>query len=564
MSRRSARMMLACTVGGVLFARPGLQGQGTPLGTFRWQLQPHCNVLTLMVVQHGAQFHLDGTDDQCGAAQKASVVGLAFFNPDGSVGFGLTTVTAPGGTPIHLDATISTATLGGTWRDSAGHTGALVFTPGAGTGGSPRPVPPGGLPPGSITATQIAPGAITAGQLAPGAIAATVAAFGTCPAGQYLRGIQPNGTVLCEPIGTPPLSTTVDDPANLVGFETSIAIGIDGLPVISHRDLTLFALRVTHCGNVTCTAGNVSTTVDDPVNSVGVDTSIAIGTDGLPIISHRDATASALRVTHCSNVTCTAGTSTTVDDPANSVGSATSIAIGADGLPVISHHDVTAGALRVTHCGNVTCTAGTVSTTVDDPANSVGSATSNAIGTDGLPIISHLDVTAGALRVTHCGNVICTAGTVSTTLDDPANLVGFDTSIAIGTDGLPVISHHDNTALAPRVTHCGNVTCTAGTVSTTVDDPANAVGFNTSIAIGTDGLPVISHHDFTAGALRVTHCGNVTCMAGAVSTTVDDPANQVGFDTSIAIGTDGLPVISHQDGTADALRVTKCASRTCQ
>ncbi len=30
------------------------------------------------------------------------------------------------------------------------------------------------------------------------------------------------------------------------------------------------------------------------------------------------------------------------------------------------------------------------------------------------------------------------------------------------------------------------------------------------------------------------------------------------------IGTGGLAVIGHQDGTADALRVTKCASRTCK
>lgn len=32
----------------------------------------------------------------------------------------------------------------------------------------------------------------------------------------------------------------------------------------------------------------------------------------------------------------------------------------------------------------------------------------------------------------------------------------------------------------------------------------------------------------------------------------------------IAIGVDGLPVISHKDGTSGALRVTTCAARTCQ
>ena len=116
-----------------------------PLGTFRWQTQPYCNILTIQVVQQAGLYLLDGTDDQCGAPEQASIVGLAFQNPSGSIGFGLTIVTAPSGAPAHISATISAATLGGTWRDSAGNSGTLIFTPGAGTGGPPRPVPPGVL-----------------------------------------------------------------------------------------------------------------------------------------------------------------------------------------------------------------------------------------------------------------------------------------------------------------------------------------------------------------------------------------------------------------------------------
>jgi hypothetical protein len=367
------------------------------------------------------------------------------------------------------------------------------------------------LAPGAVTAAQMAPEAVTAAQIDPAQVQTRIS--GTCPPGQYLRGVNPDGSVVCEPFLAPPVSTTVDDPANGVGSFTSIAIGSDGLPIISHQDGTAATLQVTHCGNASCTARNVSTTVDDPSSLVGFFTSIAIGSDGLPIISHLDGTNSAL---------------------------------------------------RVTHCGNASCTAGNVSTTVDNPANDVGFDTSIAIGSDGLPIISHQDQTAFALRVTHCGNAACTAGNVSTTVDAPGNQVGFFTSIAIGSDGLPIISHRDQTASALRVTHCGNAACTAGNVSTTVDDPANSVGAFTSIAIGSDGLPIISHQDQTAIALRVTHCGNVACTAGNVSTTVDDPANDVGFDTSIAIGSDGLPIISHQDLPAFGLRVTKCATRTCQ
>jgi hypothetical protein len=148
---------------GLIGMAPAASAQ--PIGTFRWHLQPFCNVLTLAVVQQGAQFQLAGTDDQCSAPARASVVGLAFPNPDGSVGLGLTIVTAPGGVPVHVDATMSLPALGGTWRDSAGNSGALVFTTGTGTG-APRPVPPGGLAPGSVTTVHIAAASVTGDKVA--------------------------------------------------------------------------------------------------------------------------------------------------------------------------------------------------------------------------------------------------------------------------------------------------------------------------------------------------------------------------------------------------------------
>lgn len=113
-----------------------------PLGQFRWQQQPYCNLITLNVVQSGGVYQLDGFDDQCGGtAPRAAVVGTAFINPDGSVGMGLTVVTAPGATPVQINAALNPVSISGNWRDTSGTVGAFVLTPGAPAPGSPRPAP---------------------------------------------------------------------------------------------------------------------------------------------------------------------------------------------------------------------------------------------------------------------------------------------------------------------------------------------------------------------------------------------------------------------------------------
>jgi hypothetical protein len=122
---------------GALLALSATYADAQPMGTFSWQLQPFCNVITVNVVQTGSVYTLDGFDNQCGAPQRALVVGTATLNPDGSVGFGLHLVTSPRVASVGIEARISLGTLSGTWQDSAGNSGAFAF--GQSTGGSARP-----------------------------------------------------------------------------------------------------------------------------------------------------------------------------------------------------------------------------------------------------------------------------------------------------------------------------------------------------------------------------------------------------------------------------------------
>jgi C1q domain len=101
-------------------------------GTFSWQMQPFCNIVTLTLTSVTGNFTLDGSDDQCAATKKGSASGIGVFNPDGSVGLNFTIV-APSGQPLHVSASVSPANGQGSWTDSRGRSGTFAFfgnTPG--------------------------------------------------------------------------------------------------------------------------------------------------------------------------------------------------------------------------------------------------------------------------------------------------------------------------------------------------------------------------------------------------------------------------------------------------
>jgi aspartate carbamoyltransferase regulatory subunit len=296
----------------------------------------------------------------------------------------------------------------------------------------------------------------------------------------------------------------------------------------------------------------------DSAGQVGAETSIAIGTNGNPIISYHDSTNGDLKIAACNNPTCTTSTNTTIDSAGN-VGQYTSIAIGINGNPIISYYDNWNGALKIAACNNPTCTTST-NTTIDS-TGVVGTDSSITIGTNGNPIISYHDITNGVLKVAACNNPTCTTST--TTTIDSAGVVGYHISITIGTNGNPIISYYDIINGVLKVAACKNPTCTGTTelersTNTTIDS-GDAVGGYTSIAIGTNGNPIISYSDSTNGDLKIAACNNPTCTGStenerSTKSTIDSTGN-VGLYTSMTIGANGHPVISYYDATNRDLKV---------
>jgi hypothetical protein len=125
---------------GLVIATGVLPAEAQLLGTLTWQQQPYCNRLTVTIAANGDGYAVDGFDDQCGAALRASVAGTSVVNGDGTIGLGLTVITVPGGAPSHIDARVNPSSGNGPWIDATGATGMFVL--GAAAAGAPRPLPP--------------------------------------------------------------------------------------------------------------------------------------------------------------------------------------------------------------------------------------------------------------------------------------------------------------------------------------------------------------------------------------------------------------------------------------
>jgi hypothetical protein len=329
---------------------------------------------------------------------------------------------------------------------------------------------------------------------------------------------------------------------------TSVAVGTDGLGLISWRQLSggIATLRVAHCSNLACTS---ATTPPPIVSGPGLgSSSIAIGSDGLGLITFvgPGGNRHPLSVIHCGNLACSTSVSGFVDSDQLAFGP--SVTIGSDGLGLISY-----SGLKVAHCSDVACSS--AATAVLDSGSVVS--TSITVGADGLGLVSY--AATGELKVAHCSNVVCSSAATATI--DSVPVAG--TSITVGSDGFGLISYRDDSAGDLKVAHCTNAACSASDVATL--DSTGDVGAFSSETIGADGLGLIAYHDSTNGNLKVAHCRDLSCSTAAIAVVAS--ASSAGAYPSATIGADGLPLISYQgvDTTTGEveLRVAHCSNVFC-
>lgn len=339
-------------------------------------------------------------------------------------------------------------------------------------------------------------------------------------------------------------------------------VGADGFPVIVAG---INGFVIVHCLEVFCsTFGAVQV---GPLGTSGAP-SIAIGSNGFPLVVFGNK-AGELLVVACGDASCTKNGTHTLD-PAATLSTngvrPTSIAIGTDGFPLISYV-LSSGAARVAHCESVNCFTGTPEIT-DLTNTEIGRApkvdTSVAIGGDGLGLIAY---GGNTVTVVHCEDVACTSSVAHIKCNqnfcDTSTLLvpAFDSvAITIGADGLPLVGYRSR-AQEARLIHCTIVQCDGLDFPGTVVESATGVdlGGYMWVTAGANGHALMTYRDATNSLLRAAYCTDPACSTFNL-TTIDTTATEFG---SVVTGSDGLPFVVALNTTSKQATVFHCSNIFC-
>jgi hypothetical protein len=369
------------------------------------------------------------------------------------------------------------------------------------------------------------------------------------------------------------------------GLHTSIALDQEGTPIISYHDQEEEALNLASCpmcrvptrndigpvsnqdsiALVMADSGNPIMTYQDSSDnnfyivfcqdttcenfkktSIGtnlhINPSMALQPNGRPAVTYYHAASNELKYTICNNNDCTDHTTNVIDfdgyDP--------SLQFDSDGLPIISYYDASADDLLVAYCNEPTCaTPGWV---LMDEIGNVGQHTSMVLGSADNPIISYYDATNDTVKFVICNNRTCSFPIFKTAqpTDGPFN------DLILSDEDKLFLAYYDNGGQNLRLLSC-NLPCDSTAIGV-VDNTAVDVGWDVSIVIGEDGLPLLSYYDAENGVLRMATCIEISCNQETVGM-IDSYNGNNGRFSQIVINNEGLPVIAHANLSTPSARI---------
>ncbi|MEM9530877.1 MAG: hypothetical protein AAGA23_08145 [Pseudomonadota bacterium] len=439
----------------------------------------------------------------------------------------------------------------------------------------------GAVQDGAITAAKLASNSVGQAEIITSEVQRRIT--GGCNPGSFVQSVNEDGSLVCTEAGAVKSQTLETLESSLTPEDVVMVLGSDNLPFIAFRDSADGnRLKSIKCRNSRCAAPWVVQT-HSAGSAFGV--AVAIGDDGYPVMAY--GSGSSLSVFDCASHDCQFSDGTSI---AFTSGAGASMVID-NGVPLISFVD--GNEVRLVRCGDAACENANTFITVYEELGSgvVLNAGKMVLDNAGQPRISFLarqvqiSFETASLNLAVCSNANCTARSIETIESQTA--VGGD-AISIGENGLAMqtdgsgrvliaynydsIGTFDERAL--RLVRCTSDDCATRTSALTIADnnPFSATPLQGQFGTGVDmildgaGLPLFTHS--YQGELAVSRCDSATCE-GDISLALVELSDRLDGQTSVVIGTDGLPVVAAASSRIEDvlviidLKVLRCSSGDC-
>jgi hypothetical protein len=224
-------------------------------------------------------------------------------------------------------------------------------------------------------------------------------------------------TVHCN--NTPCTSLSHTAHAGIAGQQlygpVSIAIDGDGLAVMSYVEIQEGTHKLARCANVACTSVTVKTIAPIGRPLYVASSAVTTGADGGPLVVFEQLfdgpEPDPVKVFRCVGPTCNRSTTSLLTSTSD-MDDSLDVAIGADGLGLIVYSAVAPQGTttwKVAHCSNPSCSAATTSTLDSFSPGLFSGRPSIAMRTLGgkLPVIVYGHSAGPQLRIAFCTNATC-------------------------------------------------------------------------------------------------------------------------------------------------------------
>jgi PKD repeat protein len=302
-----------------------------------------------------------------------------------------------------------------------------------------------------------------------------------------------------------------------VGLSTSIALDSNGLPHISYGDYTNNSLKYTYYN----ASSWIVQTVDSG-NDAGWDTSIALDSNNRPHISYLDETTKDLKYAYYNDTLWDIA----IVDHQGTVGSYTSIALDSQDRAHITYCDYNNYDLKYASFNSSSWDIVTI-----DSAGAVGQYSSLAFNMVDCPNISYWDQTNGSLKYAYYNGL-----TWSIMIVDGSEAVGQYSSLALDSYDRPHISYWDYGNNDLKYSSYNGSSWDIATIDSDGD-----VGSFSSLILDSSNRAHISYYNFWEGDLKYAYYDGTQWI-----TTVLDPDGG-GYYTSMAIDSTNRLHISYLD-----------------